>query len=552
MKVDDTTLRHLLSGEKQFVIPLFQRQYTWSKDDWEELWRDLQEIYIQENRRKHFVGAIVTMPVDIQPHGIDKYLLIDGQQRLTTLLIMLACIRDIAYGADQDLSERIEKLYMTNQFEKNANRLKLLPTFGDKEAFRQIAERKQRTASPIARVYDFYLKAIELGDLDEKPIELEKLFDSVMNQLIFVSITIEKGESPYRIFHSLNGTGQDLTQADLVRNFLFMHTTQEVVAQKIIYEEYWLPMQARLGKELGNYLWRFVAKDGEVIRQKGVYDEIRSRVSHDNNPKLAAQSMLEDMHMYSEFYHKMLNPSLEKEPKLKKRLDFLKQWDFKTPYPLLLNLYNELKNDAIRIEEFCAVMDAVESYVVRRFFCGLPIRPMTNHFIRMYKSIRDASNIVESAYDYLTSRDFPDDNQFFEAWTRFSLYPSAKKSKHILVSLETKLNTTKEFVDTATATITQEHIMPQTLNADWRVQLGDDAELVHSQYLHTIGNLTLTGQNPTLGNKPFSEKRLVFQESNFTLNEYFDDTHAWDKKAILRRARSLGKVALQIWGRSAE
>lgn len=156
MKADDTKLEQLLEGSRQFVVPLFQRVYSWKKKNWNELWRDLLDIYDDENDREHFMGAMVTMPIEMQPHGVSKYLLIDGQQRLTTIFIILACIRDLV-GTTTELSNKIDELYLINKWGKNSNRHKLLPTTADRDAFLEVIDKKTISNSNVGRVYDFFL-----------------------------------------------------------------------------------------------------------------------------------------------------------------------------------------------------------------------------------------------------------------------------------------------------------------------------------------------------------------------------------------------------------
>ncbi|MCY3799330.1 MAG: DUF262 domain-containing protein [Chloroflexi bacterium] len=550
MKSEDAKLQKLLEGTKQYVIPLFQRVYTWKKDEWDELWRDILDIYDQDCTREHFMGAIVTMPVRMQPHGVNKFLLIDGQQRLTTFFVLLACIRDLSTENDEKLSQKIDNLYLKNQFEENGNHYKLLPTHLDREPFLEVVESKPKTDSPIAQVYEHFLERLQGNDLLDKPIDLNVLLDSMIEQLIFVTIRLEPDDSPYRIFHSLNGTGQDLTEADLVRNFIFMHTPPE--RQTLTYERYWRPIQEKLkGRELTDYMWRFVTKDGKPVAQKGVYDEIRNRISRVEDPNSTVNAMLIDMHKYSAYNSKLIDPSLETEPRLRTRLLHLQRWELTTPFPLLLNLFNDLSEKKLSVDQVCGVMDAVESYVVRRFFCSIPIRAMTNHFIRMYSNIKESADIIAAAYQYLKTKDFPDDERFLEAWPRLSLYPQTNKSRHILESLERELNASNEPVDMTQALISQEHMMPQTLSDEWRKELGAEADLVHSIYLHTVGNLTLTGNNVHLGNKPFVEKQEILAHSNFALNAYFADCTAWNKEQIMQRANYLGEIALKIWRRPA-
>ena len=545
MDANDTKLQRLLGqSDQQYVVPLFQRVYSWKKKDWDELWRDLLDIYDHENDREHFMGAIVTMPVKMQPHGVSKYLLIDGQQRLTTIFIILACIRDLV-GEDNELSSKIEELYLINKWEKDSNRQKLLPTQADREAFLKIINHKAKSDSNIGDVYNYFIKALKGKDDEDNPIDLEIFQEAMINQLVFVSIVLDANDSPYRIFHSLNGKGVPLTQADLVRNHFFMLTPVE--DQEVAYKDFWLPMQDSLGNTLTDFMWRFITKDGTSVKQNGVYDAIRRRTLQKSSD---AVDILMDMKIYSEYYRKVVNPAKEPNNEIRIRLDHLNRWEVKTSYPLLLNLYHDLHSKKISADEFCEIVDVIEAFVIRRFFCNIPTNALNKYFVQIYRNIASSANIVEATYEFLLARKFPTDETFVANWIRYPIFASGtKKSRHILESLETAINNNNEPVDMSNSRITREHIMPQNLSTEWSEQLGRDAISVHSQYLDTVGNLTLTGQNESMGNRSFSEKKKVFANSGFALNSYFQNCDVWNEEEIIKRARYLGEIATKIWKR---
>ncbi len=555
MKADDTKLRRLLEGTIQYFVPLYQRVYSWDKEAWDELWDDLLDIYYDErNDRQHFMGAIVTVPHESQPHDVSKYLLIDGQQRLTTLLIILACIRDLLRTTGQKKSEEIENLYLTNQYKDKEDHYKLLPTQADRKGFCEIVEGMTRSASNLGKVYNYFHKKLTGNDNDGNPIDHRKLSDTIINQLVFVSIILDKGEDPHRIFHSLNGTGAPLTQADLVRNHIFMRIPE--VDHKTAYYDMWLPIQESFSsKELREFLWRFITKDGVPVRQNGVYDEIRNRLATDQPTKTAntippdANNMLLDLKIYSEHYKKILVPSKEPNAKIRTKLERLNQWGLTTVYPLLLNLYRAWEKSRIEVQAFCEVLDIIEAYVVRRHICNVPIRSLTNIFIRMFKEINEKPDIVSAAGDYLRKRNFPTDEVFRDNWERSPIYDPRGKSKLILETLEAHIQSNNEPVDLKHPRITQEHIMPQQLSDKWRIGLGERAEEIHSLYLDTIGNLTLTGRNESMGNKTFSEKKKVFANSSLAMNSYFETCDVWNEDEIKKRGRYLGDMALKIWKR---
>lgn len=551
MKVDDTTLEDLLEGTKQFVVPRFQRIYSWEKKHWEELWRDLLDVYDEETTREHFMGAIVTMPIEMQPHGVSKFLLIDGQQRLTTIFVILACIRDLV-GEQNTLSEKIDDLYLLNKYGKDGNRHKLLPTQADKDAFLEIINGDALNESNVRNVYKHFVESLQGVDEGGNPIDLEVFLEAMIGQLVFVSIVIDANDSPYRIFHSLNATGLPLTQADLVRNHIFMNIDAD--DQEVAYNDLWLPMQESFTVQaLEDFMWRFMTKDGTFVRQNGVYDSMRRRMDK-NAPEDVADIMLIDMKVASDHYKMIIEPMKEiTYPELRNRLARLNTWEVNTVYPLLMNLYEQLHANRISVREFCNVIDIIESYIVRRFFCSIPTNSLSKYFIQLCRHIDASSNVVKSTAEFLVSRRFPSDKDFRAGWTTHSAYNSSpKRSKHILTTLEFVMNENNELVDVSNPRITCEHVMPQELSPEWKRQLGANAESIHATYLHTIGNLTLTGKNEAMSNKPFFEKQKIFEQSGFALNSGFREFEKWDEDAICTRASLLFDIAVTIWQRPEE
>ncbi len=543
-------LENLLEDRKQFVVPLFQRPYSWKKKNWNELWRDLLDIYSLDNNKEHFMGAVVTMPIQMQPHGVNKFLLIDGQQRLTTILVVLCCIRDLA-GRGVSLHDEIEDIYLTNRHKSGSNRDKLLPTQADRGAYRDVIQGTQKSGANLTVVYDHFMKLLKANEGESESIDLDQLFNAMKSQLLFVSIVLDANDNPYHIFHSLNATGAPLTQADLVRNHIFMHIRED--DQEDAYNDKWLPLQdAYEGKELQNYIWRFMTKDGEVIRQNGVYDAVRKRVA-DLDESGNVNQLLLDLKLVSEYYDRILEPSKESNSRIRFRLQRIRQWDLTTVYPLLLNLYIAERDKGITTQAFCEILDTVESFIVRRHICSIPIRQLTNYFIRIFKDIKEESDLVAATKVYLLKRKFPTDEVFLDNWVRHPLYGgSLDKCRFILESLESFETRNHEPVDVRHSRITIEHVMPQTLTPEWRCELGTGADAVRDQYIHTVGNLTLTGQNESMGNKPFSQKQRYFSESNFALNSYFGNQDTWNAEAIVKRAEVLGKRAMQIWKRPSQ
>ena len=548
MKANETKLQPVLEGVKQYIIPLFQRSYSWKKNLWETLWEDLLELYEAGDGREHFIGAFVTMPVDMSPHGVSKYLLIDGQQRLTTIFVLLAALRDLASEVqDEKLTAQVNETYLLNKWEDGINKLKLLPTQTDRDTFNHIIHRKSFEQSDnLARVYEFFRAKLIEHDENGNPVDLKRMLTILTQQFVAVSIVLAKDENPYLIFESLNAKGEPLTQADLVRNYIFMRI-EDSAEQQIAYDELWLPMQKELRDELSNFLWRYLTKDGTFVRQGSIYEAIKARLAHKNTSEVV--DVLIDMHTYAGYYVRLIDPQKESNQSIRQRLERINRWEIKTAYPFLLALYDDYVKRRLASKDFCKILDYVESFVVRRFFCRISTNVLNRIFITMYRSL-DGKEIVKEVEEHMLARNWPTDADFLSEWSKLPIYLSGTaKTRHILETLEGEMLGNNEPVDMKHPKITIEHIMPQTLNEAWEEDLGTEASRIHATYLHTIGNLTLTGNNEPMGNSAFNEKKKVFVESNFELNKYFKHSTTWTEKSIRARAQDLGKVAVKIWER---
>ena len=245
MHAGETKIQTIIDNQRQYVIPLFQRPYSWEATQWAALWHDLSELCEDEHPRNHFIGSIVTMPSKSVPEGVTKYILIDGQQRLTTLLILLALIRDKARNQPGNLADKIDDLLLKNRHQEGSDVYKLLPTQADRPAFSAVMDAVPLSKGvPLTNAYEFFERRLRLSP----EVGLEKLYNVVRNHLLLVSIVLDKDDNPYLIFESLNAKGRPLTQADLIRNFFFMRIDSKL--QEKVYAEHWKPMQDRLGERL--------------------------------------------------------------------------------------------------------------------------------------------------------------------------------------------------------------------------------------------------------------------------------------------------------------
>jgi len=551
MKAGEVRFQQLLNGRIQYHVPLFQRTYNWNQDQWEKLWDDILEIYMMDKPRNHFIGAIVTLPIHDAPERAAKFLLIDGQQRLTTLLVLLAVIRKKAEQTDlQFLATQITEECLINKFATPEEGIKLLPTKRDRLPFRTaISMQTPGDDNQIGAAWQFFEKAIADGDLSGKPIELPKLKVCVTDYLDLVSITLDPDDSPHRIFESLNNTGMKLGPSDLIRNYLFMRIPDEQRQQET-YDSAWFPMQEGLGSHLDGFFWRYLMKDGILIRWEETYSQMQAVVEEKKKLENSRiPDFLRELNIYSSYYGRLIWPD-KREPNiaLREHLSRLNSWEVEVAYPFLLNVLDALAHGRIAEDEVAHVLSMIESFVVRRTVCGIPTNRLRYIFANMSPSI-DIASYVESSREYLLKNEWPGDAEFRDKFQTFRLYTPSRlaRTRLILGALERSFGH-KEPIELK-ETITIEHIMPQTLNEQWRKMLGERAEEIHAQWLHTVGNLTLSGYNPDMGNQPFEEKKKVLRDSHIELSRDIVACELWNENAIKVRGAMLTDRAVAVWKR---
>lgn len=539
MQAKETKLQDIIEGTKQYVIPLFQRTYSWTAKEWDALWKDIVELSEMENPRTHFIGSIVNMPTVSVPEGVAKYLLIDGQQRLTTIFIILTLLKNKANESqNQEFANEVNNTLLVNPYKKDGDYFKLMPTQIDRLSYQNLIRGIPNTTSnQITLAYNFFD-----NKLKQKEIEPEKLMKIITSYFSVVSIVLDVDDNPYLVFESLNAKGRPLTQADLIRNFIFMRI--HVDQQELVYNEYWLPMQAALNDDLTEYIRHFLMKGGTMIKQGDIYYALKDNVSAGN-----AIEYLKELNKYSVYYQRLKYPKTEPDSDLAKQFIRLNRIEVTTAYPLLLNFYHDYSNNKIKKEEFIAILKTLENYLIRRFVCSVPTNQLNKIFPIVYSAIeaKYSDDTVEGFKAVLQSRGYPKDNEFYLRFSEAKFYGAGDrlvKTKLILETLEESFSH-KEIVEFQNLTI--EHIMPQTLSVDWQEELGDNWEETHDLFLHTIGNLTLTAYNSELSNDKFSNKKNIFNESHLELNNHFNGIQSWTRAEIEKRAELLAKSATEIW-----
>ena len=539
MQAKETKLQDIIEGTKQYVIPLFQRTYSWTDKEWEVLWKDLVELCEMETPRTHFIGSIVNMPTTSVPEGVAKYLLIDGQQRVTTVFILLTLLRNKAReNQNPRFADEINNTLLVNQYKDGNDYYKLMPTQVDRPTFENLINGTLNgIENQITKAYVYFEKKLKQVEL-----EPEKLKKIITQYFSVVSIVLDVEDNPYLVFESLNAKGRALTQADLIRNYVFMRI--HVDRQEKVYSDYWLPMQTALNNNLTEFIRHFLMKNGNIINKNDVYYALKEKVTVDN-----ATEYLNELKNFSIYYQRLIFPEFEPDINLKKYFLRLNRIEVTTAYPLLLNFYSNYADAKITKDEFIVILKTLENYLIRRFVCNVPSNQLNKIFPVIYPQIlsKHNDNIVEGFKTVLQSKGYPKDNEFYLRFRETKFYGGGDrqiKTKLILETLEENF-AHKERVPFNNLTI--EHIMPQTLSVWWQNELGEEWEETHDLFLHTIGNLTLTAYNTELSNDGFPTKKITFNESHLELNKYFVDISHWTRNEIEQRAESLAKQALELW-----
>ena len=542
MQASVTKLQPIIEGTKQYVVPLFQRSYSWEKKEWDVLWNDLFELCQEANPRTHFIGSLVTMPTNSVPEGITKYLLIDGQQRLTTIFILLALLRNKAnQSGKEDLAElanEIDNTLLINPFKKGLDYYKLQPTQIDRVFYHDLIHCRLSTAqNKIIDAYHFFERKLQQTNID-----VQQLKKVISNNLSVVSIVLDIDDDPYLVFESLNAKGRSLTQSDLIRNYFFMKI--HVNEQESIHAQYWEPMQNALGMNLTECIRHYLMKDGKIVKQTDVYFFLKDLIS-----KGDALERLKELARYASYYQKFLSPENEANPKIQQALGRIQRLEVTTAYPFLLNCYDDYQHNQINAEEFVAILKIIENFIIRRFICNISTNALNKIFPPLYSQIksRSSGSFVEGLKIVLQTKGYPKDLAFRSSLITAKLYgvgDHKTKAKLILEALEEAYQH-KEIVPFSTLTI--EHLMPQTLTQYWKNQLGEDIETTHELLLHTIGNLTLTAYNPELSNSTWEKKKEILKVSHLELNRSFIDKPSWRREDIEQRSSYLADIALTVW-----
>ena len=554
MKASSANLLSLIKGPKQFVIPIYQRTYSWHQVQCEQLFKDILRVSDNSSdlieSQGHFIGSVVYFQESIHTvSDVPRLLVIDGQQRLTTITLLIHTLAEFI-SEHPDLLEtnatKLKNYYLFNTEEDNDLRFKLLLTRRDKQTLIELLKGiapSEPTSQRLLENYQFFKSKINRDNA-------AAVYNGLLH-LFVVDVALEKGiDNPQLIFESLNSTGLDLSQADLIRNYMLMG--QQVEQQTLLYEQFWFPMEQNYGNEYSKRFDSFIrdylsVKTGNITKIGHVYEAFKQFAKDkitDNINELVA-----DIHCFSGFY---VNIVLHKEPRpvLLKAFKRISRLKVEVSYPFLLAVYADYADKQLSESEFEKILCLVENYVFRRAICGIPTNSLNKTFSNLYQSVRKERYLesVQAAFLLLSSyKRFPSDTEFKAELMNKDVY-NFRNRNYLLDRLENYQR--KEVVVIAEYTI--EHILPQNpnLSSAWKNMLGEHWQQVQETYLHTIGNLTLTGYNSELSDKSFAEKKSMnggFDQSPIKLNDSVRIHTVWNTESIETRADVLADKALDIW-----
>jgi uncharacterized protein with ParB-like and HNH nuclease domain len=553
MKAKEKRFLHFLEGsDKHFVIPVYQRNYDWKKDQCAQLFNDLIEVSI--NNRTHFLGSVVSIYHD---DGDDReYLIIDGQQRLTTISLLLLAIYKLI---DENKivgdinKEQIRDEYLINKYSKDDKKIRLKPVKNDKNAFASLFQKEEDYLheSNVTQNFIYFYERIQ-----EKELAIDPLF-SAIKQLVIVEIELKKGEDdPQLIFESLNSTGLDLTEADKVRNFVLMKENSTI--QEKFYNDYWNKIELNTNYNVSDYIRHYLTIKERVIPNKGkVYLYFKNHVT---GIVSSNEDLLKDLLKYS-FYYKQIINAKGNNGGLELALSKINRLESVVTYPFIMEAFDDYSKETIKKKDLEEIINIIVSFVFRRLICEVPPNSLNKIFMVLGREIKKHSDYLENYLEIFkrvitikkSSQRFPDNEEFSSKIVTKDIYNFKNKNKlFLLEQLENYEN--KERVDVenlvSTNELTIEHIMPQTLSPTWRESLGANHAQIKEQYLNTIGNITLTGYNSKMSNKAFLEKRDMdkgFKDSRLFLNKMLSKLNEWNESTIKSRAKDLSKKALLIW-----
>ena len=554
MKASEKKIKDLFSEAKTFfAIPVYQRDYNWQEKHCKQLFEDILNVGKDIDITSHFIGSIVYIHEGVYGIGEKEFYVIDGQQRMITITLLHIALYHRLKESKEEYADEIYELYLVNKFSKRDIKLKLLPPEENLNILNKILEENWEELEDyqdrnIVKNYKFFKEIISNYSNEE----IEYLLAG-LDKIIYVDIALEKDkDDPQRIFESLNSTGLDLSQGDLIRNYILMDLERE--KQNFVYKNLWLPIENNckisLGNEIKNYVSDFIRdyltlKSGKIPSKPKVFEEFKEFYDKKNDKQL------EDIKNFSEEYAHIIKPDTEKDKEIRKELENLKVLDQTVINTFLIGILRDYRENKIVKNEILEIFKLLQSYIWRRFITEKPSNALNKIFQGMYLKISKDQKYYKILEESLLNQDFPTDDELKEALKTKNVYKDKEKLRYVFKELENYNH--NELIDFENEKITIEHIFPQKPNKSWKEKYSDYELEEMKTFKDTISNLTLTGSNANLGNKSFLEKRNDdihgYKNSKLYLNKYLGKLNEWNLSAMEGRFEELFKNIIKIWKR---
>lgn len=555
MKATEAKLLSFLQKSPQFIIPIYQRTYSWTDKQCRQLWDDILRAGSSDTVVVHFIGSIVYVEQGLsQVTHQAPLLVIDGQQRLTTVALLIEALAralDDGEPVDGFSAAKLRHYYLSNPLESGDRFYKLLLSQTDNASLKAVIKNTEPPKEPSLRVMQNFDQFTKL--LAEKKDDLATVCRGLA-KLVVVDIALNRDQdNPQLIFESMNSTGKELSQADLIRNFILMGL--EPTPQTQLYEQYWRPMEQDFGQEaygtqFDSFMRHYLTvRTGDIPREREVYEAFKDYSRTKPVRDAGIEALVKDIRAFARYFC-ALALGTEQDAALSLAFHDLRELKVDVAYPFLLEMYHDYATGTLGAADFAAAVRLVEAYVFRRAVCAIPTNSMNKTFATFGKALKKDSYLESIHAHFLklpSYRSFPSDDEFRRDLHTRDLYHFPRRS-FWLRRLEN--HGRKERVPVDEYTI--EHILPQNpdLSVAWKQALGTEWQQVQEKYLHTLGNLTLTGYNAEYSDRPFAEKRDMnggFKQSPLKLNAELGQLDAWNEAAILERAGRLAEQALAVW-----
>lgn len=558
MKANETKIEDFLSSNKtQFIIPVYQRNYDWTQNQCKQLLDDILEVGTNQKMNAHFIGSIVYIHDDVYTSSrIKELTIIDGQQRLTTLtLVYLVLYRLAKELNDEALVSEISETYLINKFAQEPEKLKLRPTVNNDRALKYLlrndGNEEYNEFSKIIINFNYFKSRVT-----------EENFQFVMlglSKLMFVEVSLDRDkDDPQRIFESLNSTGLELSQADLIRNYILMGLNRR--NQELIYQNYWEVIE-RLAKDetsnisrVSDFIRDYLTLENNKIPNKNrVYEEFKGKYPTTTLDEL--ESVLASIKSLVKYYNKLINPKNENDKDIRIQLEYINRLEINVAYPFLMKVYEDFANSMIDKEIFIQVLELIQSFTWRRFIVGFGTEGRNKIFMTLYDKVESNNYLysIQKALLKLTGNSrFPKNSETINALREKDVYNIKPKNRtYLLERLENFENNEPVFIE-GNSDITIEHIFPQNPDRQWKNELSEeDYNFIKENFLNTVANLTLSGNNGKLSNKIFSYKRDLenagYKASRLWLNKYLSELEVWNKAEVEKRFDTISERFLEIW-----